>query len=271
MSARNAGARNDDDGVLRAALAAAGLQLTAAQEFHQATKLRRVPPDTPTSDWPEEWTRQFYKAYPRLPVLPLSAPPPLPSVSLETALRARRSRREFSDLALDEPTLSTLLFYSAGIADPQRDPAHRFYPSAGARFPLELYPVVLNVEGWPPGLYHYYPKAHALEALTHNKRTLSTLTNALSGTWFRRAAVILLMTAVFYRTEVKYRDRGYRHVMVESGCMMQNIYLVAEALGLACSTHGGFVDDRLHDYIDVDGIEEAVIAVLCAGHRPAFQ
>jgi hypothetical protein len=68
--------------------------------------------------------------------------------------------------ALDEPKLSSLLYHVAGIREKNEFmQANRFYPSAGARYPLEVYPLVFNVKGIKSGIYHYYVKNHLLEYL----------------------------------------------------------------------------------------------------------
>jgi len=39
------------------------------------------------------------------------------------------------------------------------------YPSAGARYPLEIYVVILNSKEIPEGIYHYNVKWNTLELL----------------------------------------------------------------------------------------------------------
>ena len=70
--------------------------------------------------------------------------------------------------------LSVILYYSCGIknfkkysndVDELIDKSKRFYPSAGARYPLEVYLGVFNVKNFFPGIYHYNVKWNTLELL----------------------------------------------------------------------------------------------------------
>ena len=64
---------------------------------------------------------------------------------------------------------------------------------------------------------------------------------------------------MFGRSRIKYGERGYRFALPEAGHAMQNILPGATALGLGACPVGGFIDDRLHDLVDVDRVEEAVL------------
>ncbi|MBI2641390.1 nitroreductase family protein [Candidatus Roizmanbacteria bacterium] len=66
---------------------------------------------------------------------------------------------------------------------------------------------------------------------------------------------------------MKYKDRGYRHVMMETGIMTQNIHLVSQALHLGCCAISGFIDDCINKLLDIDGREESVTTVLAVGNK----
>lgn len=76
-----------------------------------------------------------------------------------------------------------------------------------------------------------------------------------------------MISAVFDRSEMKYGDRGYRHIMTEYGHLAQNVYLVGTTLDLGVCSIGGFVDDALNKIIDVDGKVESVIGVIAVGSK----
>jgi len=75
------------------------------------------------------------------------------------------------------------------------------------------------------------------------------------------ASLIIFQTAVFWRTCIKYGERGYRFVLQESGHIGQNIYLVSEVLNLKCCALGGFriSDEQIEKLLDIDGITESLI------------
>jgi SagB-type dehydrogenase family enzyme len=145
----------------------------------------------------------------------------------------------------------------------------RFYASGGARYPLEIYPLVLRGEGeLKPSLYHYYVKEHALENIWEKDFLADRSLEGLFGyPWIYDASVILLITAVFWRNQIKYGERGYRQIMQEAGHLGQNFYLVSEALGLQCCAISGYADEGVDKIIDIDGVTEASVYAFALAPR----
>jgi SagB-type dehydrogenase family enzyme len=249
-------------------LARLGMYVRPSYRFHQETKINQPSNGTDPSAWPLEWTTVYYKGYPRLPAIQLPKATLKKSISLVSTLERRESSRAFSTTPLTLHELSTLLYYAAGLRKPDMGgEAKRFYPSAGARYPLEVYPVAMNVADIRPGLYHYYVRQHALEILEISDEITLELSPFLSDDWMRKAPLVLAISAVFARSQMKYGERGYRHILVEAGHMCQNIYLVATALGISCCSSGGFVDNFWNNLIDLDDRLEAIVALIFLG-RP---
>jgi SagB-type dehydrogenase family enzyme len=245
--------------------------------FHRQTGNKKFtePPADP-STWPKAWKTVYFKSYPRFPQVDLKPyVRPLPNVSLQNALEQRRSGREFGARPIGRGDLSNLLYYSAGIRDLSKhikggdwEGSFRFYPSAGARYPLEIYPLVLRGSDLEPWLYHYSVKDHALEVLWERdfvKEDPQWLEGALMYPWSREAPLILFVTAVFWRNQMKYGERGYRYILQESGHLGQKIYLVAEALGLSCCALGGFADEEVDKLLDIDGVTESTVYAFAIG------
>lgn len=226
--------------------------------FHSDTKLKLGKKRSGTE---KRLVTSAYKAYARMPELILPKFELSPDISLKNALLKRRSGQIFGKkIALK--TLSTILYYSCGEYS-MENPAfkRRYYPSAGALYPLEIYPVLLNFNK-KNGLYHYCVKNHSLERLDGLDKLLKT---AFIENWVKKASVIILVTAVFRRNTVKYSNRGYRYIFAEFGAIMQNIYLTAGVHGLSCRAVGGFDDFFLDSYLDVDGIQESIVGVIAIG------
>lgn len=240
--------------------------LTLSQEFHEETKIRKTVHTPPSSTWPDVWKKIIFKAYPRLPIIHFPKPLLNPNFPLQQSLYLRRSVREFSKELITKQDISNLLFFSAGIKGNQYIiGGERFYPSAGARYPLEVYPIVLKAKDLETGIYHYHFKSHLLEKLFINDSVHERVLAHFGSPWMHEAHLLIVMSGAFYRTEVKYGQRGYRHVLTEAGHMCQNMYLLCPVLGLGCCNAGGFVDDALNKLIGIDGIEEAVISVMFVG------
>jgi SagB-type dehydrogenase family enzyme len=161
-------------------------------------------------------------------------------VSLEHALRHRRSIREFARGALTLAEIGQLLWAAQGVNHPT---GLRTAPSAGALYPLVSYLVTGEVSSLTPGAYRYAPNQHALAMVGEGDRRAALSTAALGQSWIADAPAVLVLAAVYRRTTGKYGPRGERYVHIEIGHAAQNVYLQALALGLGTIEVGAF-DDR---------------------------
>lgn len=234
-----------------------------SRKFHRQTDFD-FPIGTPPSDpqyWPKEWKEIYHKKYPRFPKTELPRKF-LELGSLESNLKKRLSTREFDlakNITLDE--LSTLLYFSAGAKPPFINSAgesviRRHYPSGGARYPLEVYLGIQRVEGIAPGIYHYDTKDHLLETLTADLEYLESLKEGLYYPWSRDAAIIFLITSVWSRNMIKYKDRGYRIILMGAGHLAQNLSLIATAVGIGCCNSVGFHNGRINEVLDIENEDE---------------
>jgi SagB-type dehydrogenase family enzyme len=184
-------------------------------------------------------------------------------VSIETALRERRSVREYAPEPVTLAEVSQLLWAAQGVTDARQ--GLRTAPSAGALYPLELYLVAGNIEGLRDGLYRYRPAPHRLLAIGPGDRREALAEVALRQSFLRDSAGVLVFTAVPRRTTAKYGRRGLRYVYMEAGHSGQNVYLQAVSLGLATVVVGAFDDADLQEVL---GIEEEPLYLMPFG-RPA--
>lgn len=238
--------------------------------YHQSSKdgSRGHFPILENSDnWPESWKIQEYKVYPRFPKIPLSDMPiqKLPANFFHLVSK-RRSERDYGanqSLLIDE--IAVLLRYSCGISERKVFPG-RAQPSAGERFPIEMYIFVLVPgKNLPAGLYHYDVKSHRLDVLRQNVLTKEDIRRLFRFEWVEKASAVLVMTTVFGRNQIKYGDRGYRYILIEAGHIGQNISLVSLALDLKCCALGGTRDQDIEEFLDIDGINESVVYAFSIG------
>lgn len=186
----------------------------------------------------------------------VALPPPhtTGTQTVEKLLAQRRSVRSFSPTVMSLAELGQLLWAAQGITDSQ---GLRTAPSAGALYPLALYVVVGAVEDLAPGVYHYRPEAHELVGVADGDQRRSLARAALNQPWVEEGAVVVVFAAEFARTRAKYGERATRYVHMEVGHASENLFLQAEALGLATVVVGAFDDDAV-----------AKAAHLPAGIRP---
>ena len=82
----------------------------------------------------------------------------------------------------------------------------------------------------------------------------------------RDANLVIVLAAVFTRSQKKYGPRGYRYTLLEAGHAGQNICLRAAELGLSTLCMGGFVDSALNALIGLDVPREGAVYTLAAGY-----
>ena len=238
--------------------------------FHQSSKdhTKGHPPisSDPTT-WPLPWKTVYYKAYPRLPKIIL--PPTTGSADLFATVSKRTSRRDFDAQAtLTLAEVSRLLQYTCGTTELAADgkSMRRAQASGGARFPLEVYPLIVRGSAeLASGLYHYNVKAHALDVLWERTFSDEAMDAMFTHAWTKQASMVLLVTANFQRNQMKYGERGYRYILIEAGHIGQNGYLIAEALGLKCCALGGTKDEAIERVLDIDGVGESLVYALALG------
>lgn len=218
-----------------------------------------------------------HKAYDYAAKHPLTFDFEARGVDFISVLSTRRTWRNFAQETLPATKLGRILALAAGLcgaitfADGTPLPL-RAYPSAGAMFPLEIYPLLLNVEDFPRGVYHY----NAYEA------NLSFLFSLDDKEWLRTAflgeqmtetaSAIFMITAVLPRMSLKYGERAYRYTQIETGHLAQNLLLTATECGLASAPVGGFLERHIESLLDIDGVEEiAVYAVFVGGLSEKYE
>jgi SagB-type dehydrogenase family enzyme len=172
-------------------------------------------------------------------------------MSLEETLARRRSVRAYEATSLTLAELSQLLWAGQGITSAE---GFRTAPSAGARYPLEIYAVL------PEATYHYEPQGHRLRLHVAGDRRPALYTAALSQAAVLQAPAVIVIAAVYERTASRYgAERTPRYVHMEVGHAGQNILLQATALGLGAVPIGAFYDDQ---------VKQAL--ALPADHQPLY-
>jgi len=179
-------------------------------------------------------------------VIKLPRPQQDGKMSVERSLRERRSVREFSEEPLTLAEIAQILWAAQGTTDPS---GLRTAPSAGALYPLEVYVVAGRVHGLSQGVYKYRPRGHELAQVAAGDRRAELYAAAIGQESVRDAAAVVVITAVYERTTIKYGERGIRYVHMEVGHVGQNIYLQAVSLGLGTVAVGAFDDEDVRRII----------------------
>ena len=181
-----------------------------------------------------------------LETLTVPAPDPTLPAALESVLRRRVSRRDFTGAPLDRDRLLFALWCGYGRTG-TGDLERRTAPSAGGVFPLELVVGAINIDGADPGWYRFRPADGGLEPAgpTGDLGALFRTRHVP----FDRAAAVVFLTADLPPMLRRYGDRGYRFALLEAGHVAQNLLLACAATGLGAVALGGFDDELAGDTV----------------------
>jgi SagB-type dehydrogenase family enzyme len=207
----------------------------------------------------------LYKEYSQVQKTELPSFEPSRAMSLDQALKQRRSIRDFQARPISKEQLSYLLWASTGIQRVENGYEFRTAPSAGALYPVETYVVVNNVKGLEAGIYHYSIRAHQLEKLGQGDLRQHITAAALGQGMCATAAVVFVWSAIFDRCKWKYGQRAYRYIYLDAGHIAENLALAAVSLNLGSCEIGALYDDQINAILGVDGVEESVICMAVVG------
>lgn len=188
----------------------------------------------------------------RRETVPLPEPRPDSEMSLEEALEARRSVRQYTSQRLTDAEISQLLWAAQGMT---RGGRGRTAPSAGGLYPLEVYVVTAD------GVSHYDPAQHGLSKVAGEDLRGPLSRVALGQEAVRDAPAVFGITAVVARTASKYGERASRYVHLEAGHAAQSLLLQAVALGLGGVPIGAFDDDGVQRVLALPQGEEPVYLI----------
>jgi SagB-type dehydrogenase family enzyme len=209
----------------------------------------------------------MFAAAPGLGAEMVKLPPPSHkgAMSVEEALKVRRTVRQFAARGLDQKQVSQLLWGADGLSDPK---GLRTAASAGATYPLEIYVVVgeRGVADLPAGVYRYLVKEHALEPGVKGDLRQAVAQASLHQAWMTHAPVLVVIAAEYRRCTARYGERGIMYTHQESGHVGTNVFLQAEAMGLGAGIVGAFEDKGLGGALQLPK-EHVPLLVMPVGYK----
>jgi putative peptide maturation dehydrogenase len=203
--------------------------------------------------------------------LPLTTP----RGPLYDVLGRRRTVRDFaSGAAISSGDLATILRVTFGAYAYARTEhlvaLRKTSPSGGALHPTEVYPVIRNVDGVAPGLYHYRVEHHTLEPirLVGDAELRALCETFAAGQAFAADAHALFVLATrFRRSFWKYRQhkRAYAVLLMDAAHLSQTFQLVCADLGLGAFVTAAINAANVEDALALDPYEQGVLAICGCG------
>ncbi|MDQ2959147.1 MAG: SagB family peptide dehydrogenase [Actinomycetota bacterium] len=216
------------------------------------------------------------------PVISTVALPPLAPIgtSLTSAVAARRSVRRFSGASLTLNDLAGILRHACSVTalgdvdlagGGSIPTALRAYASAGGLYPVQTWYAPLRTEGLADRVYRYRSDLDALEpvlglGLERIHQLLAAFDVQDGSVDLDRAAGLLLLVAIPWRSMRKYGPRGLRFVFGEAGAIAHGAHLAATALGVGSLDYSGYYDDEANDALGLDGLHELLVHAVIVGH-----
>lgn len=179
------------------------------------------------------------------------------TVSVEKALKDRRTVRVYKDAPLSMSDVSQILWAAQGITEPKR--GLRTAPSARAQYFLTVYFFAGNVTGLNPGMYRYVPAGHVLEPVTGGDMK-EKLYKAVGQAPIQKAPAALVIAGA------KDRAKNEGWMYLEAGHAAQNVYLEGVSLGIGTVTMAGFDADAVGKAIGLPAGEK-VLYVMPLGKK----
>jgi SagB-type dehydrogenase family enzyme len=223
-----------------------------------------------------------------------AADPPLTAV-----IEGRRSMRRHGARPLNVTDLGELLYRTARVrsligieqpaqpgdepAQPGDEPAQpdeekgsgyqlsdRPYPSGGACYELEFYVTAGDCEGLARGVYHYDPLGHRLEPVSAEPPAVDELLGCagVAAAMAQPPPALISMTVRFRRLSWKYEGLAYRMVLVHVGVLIQSLYLVCTAMGLAPCALGSVSIESAARAFGTDWRVEPCVGQFIVGGEP---
>jgi SagB-type dehydrogenase family enzyme len=160
--------------------------------------------------------------------------------------------------------LGVALHHGAGLTRQARHAGGTFHyracPSAGGLYPCEVYLSWPGGGGLDAGLYHYAPARHALSRLRTGHGDPSAF--GLPRTPCAAGEALLFVTAVFFRSAWKYRERAYRYACLDAGHVVEGLALGLAALNAAPAVETLFDVAAAGEFLGLDCAREGCLAMI---------
>lgn len=208
------------------------------------------------ADW-STWENIEFKTYPRAPIVELPPPKDLDKIDLQTTIKKRRTGRELSSGVISRSSISTLLYWSAGLIhkNDKHTPLRRPHPSGGALFPIEIYLGIFRGKDISRGLYHYIILSHQLELISQNDVEL--LSEEMPYDFAQHASAAIWLTFNKNRVWKKYGSLGFKLGLLEAGHIGQNLCLIAASQNIPIAPIGDGPTAKLREIARLRADESA--------------
>ena len=221
-----------------------------------------------------DWRNQpgVFKQYPGVdPVmLPYNVHPP--EMKISSLLKCSHGDASVGSIDLEDLSLILRLTYSftAKARHGGGDFYYRSVASAGALYPAEIYVAAQGIKGLENGLYHFSIARHSLSLLRKGGIPFS-IKGAKQAAIIKTPILTFFLSAIFFRSAWKYRERSYRYHLLDTGHLIENLINALKSLKLNPALSLDFDDTEVNRFLGLDETKEVCLAVCHVPETPAHE
>lgn len=195
---------------------------------------------------------------------PIKLPKPILTsrMSVEAAMQARRSRRDFTSDSLNLKQVGQMLWAAQGVT---ADWGGRTAPSAKSAYPLTVYLVASKVVDLNPGVYQYLPGereiVHQIQLIKQGDLH-EDLGSAIGQNAAKNPPALIIIAGDMEKMAKAFDNKRVdNNVYLEVGHAAENMYLQAESLGLGMVTMAGFDGNKVREVLNIPEKDTIIYAV----------
>lgn len=199
----------------------------------------------------------------------------------------RKTVRQYSGIGLTLTEISNLLTLTYSITGEhshfigtngkKRHHKRRNIASGGGTFPVEVYYANIKTTEIPLGIYYYSPIAARIEMVTpfdtedDIKKFYASLSVDIKADMdYHNAAGFIILAGYLNRTSFKYGDKAIKFAFIDTGALIQSMYLGCATLNIGCCAIGGYMDKQLDELLELKSNQHISILPIAIG-KPVQQ
>ena len=235
--------------------------IKSSRQYHDHTSYQRDRMTPHYLDWQNQ--PSVFKDYHGTPPISLPSDLSLPEEKLSALLKSEQVWEKVEEM--DAEVLSLILRLAYTLTAKARSAGGDYYfrsvASAGALYPTELYMASHSVRGLDDGLYHFAIHRHCLYPIRAHD-VCSHVVHCTQTPDNRVPRLSFFLTAIFFRSAWKYRDRSYRYHLLDTGHLVENMVLALKALKLPYHLCYESDDGKVNPLLGLDETKEVCLAVV---------
>lgn len=198
----------------------------------------------------------------------------------------RKSIRKYNDIPVSYEKLGDFLklFYSITGEeeitlrnDEKVTRKIRNIASGGGMYSGEIYIVNNKIEEIPKGMYRYNIYNSELELIRNFDenpeyfkafdKAMLISSNPKGSIDHENTSFYIFYTSIINKHSFKYQDFGTLLSFIEIGELVHSAYLTASTLNLGCCAFGGFLNNRIHDLLDLKNPLHLPLMCMSVGNK----